>query len=111
MDDLKKGIWSELPGHKPIDNYRRNLQKAFVERISSMIAPPASGGSSAGGFMISFGAPAVDPKKSDIYSVAKGTLRQLKSEITAALPAYTDRMSKMHLMDLKERIERTLDPK
>ena len=26
MDDLRKGVWSELAARKPIDNYRRNLQ-------------------------------------------------------------------------------------
>jgi hypothetical protein len=110
MDDLRKGIWSELAARKPIDVYRRNLQKAFVERVGSIVAPATGGSASSGGFTISFG-PAIDPKRSDILSVAKGTLRQLKADITAALPAYTDRMSKLHLQDLNERIERILNPK
>jgi hypothetical protein len=110
MDDLRKGIWSELAARKPIDVYRRNLQKAFVERVGSIVAPTTGGSASSGGFTITFG-PAIDPKRSDILSVAKGTLRQLKADITAALPAYTDRMSKLHLQDLNERIERILNPK
>ena len=60
--------------------------------------------------MISFG-PMIDVKKSDIMSVARGTLRSLKAEIAAALPAYGDRMSRYHLQDLNERIERILNPK
>jgi hypothetical protein len=32
VTDLRKGIWSELASRKPIDIYRRNLQKAFVEQ-------------------------------------------------------------------------------
>jgi hypothetical protein len=110
IDDLKKGIWSELPARKPIDNYRRNLQKAFVERLGGIVNP--AGGGSGGGFgiIISFG-PSIDVKKSDIISVAKGTLRSLKAEITAALPAYTDRMSRYHLQDLNDRIENILNPK
>ncbi len=108
MDDLRKGIWSELATRKPIDAYRRNLQKSFVERVGSIVSPaPTPAG---GGIVINFG-PAIDPKKSDILSVAKGTLRQLKAEIVAALPLYTDRMSKMHLQDLNERIEKILNPK
>lgn len=110
MDDLKKGIWSELATRKPIDNYRRNLQKSFVERLGAIIAPPAPAAQLGGGIVINFG-PVVDPKKSDIYSVAKGTLRQLKAEIAAAIPAYTDKMSKMHLQDLNERIDRILNPR
>lgn len=109
MDDLKKGIWSELATRKPIDAYRRNLQKSFVERIGSIVAPPATP-AAGGGISINFG-PAVNPKTTDIMSVAKGTLRSLKAEIAAALPTYTDRMSKMHLQDLNERIDRILNPR
>lgn len=110
MDDLRKGIWGELNTRKPIDNYRRNLQKAFIERVGNIVAPPATS-SGGGGITISFGGPVIDPKKSDIISVARGTLRQLKTDINAALPAYSDRMSRMHLQDLSDRIERILNPK
>lgn len=110
ITDLKKGIWSELPARAPIDNYRRNLQKAFVERLSSLAAitsAPAGGG---GGIVITFG-PSVDVKKTDIMSVARGTLRALKAEIAAAIPAYGDKMSRYHLQDLNERIDRVLNPR
>ena len=109
MEDLKRGIWSELLTHKAIDNYRRNLQKSFVERIGAIINPPATP-SGIGGIQIFFG-PMIDPKKSDILSVAKGTLRALKSEIVIAMPAYTDKMSRYHLQDLSERIDRILNPR
>jgi hypothetical protein len=110
MEDLKKGIWGELTARKPIDNYRRNLQKAYVERMGAIVAPAPASASSLGGFVITFG-PVVDPKKTDIVSVAKGVLRALKAEIAAALPAYTDKMSRYHLQDLNERIGKILDPK
>lgn len=110
FDDLKRGIWIELQGHKPIDNYRRNLQKSFVERLGALINPPATPGGMGGGIIIFFG-PTVDPKKSDIVSIAKGTLRTLRAEIAAALPSYTDKMSRYHLQDMSERIERMLNPR
>lgn len=109
MDDLKKTLWSELPARKPIDNYRRNLQKSFVERLGAIINPPAA---PASGIMIFIGSVSgPDPKKTDIVSVAKGTLRSLKAEIAAAIPAYGDKMSRYHLQDLNERIEKILNPK
>jgi hypothetical protein len=110
MSDLKKAIWSEIPARKPIDAYRRNLQKSFVERLGLIVAPASTSGAM-GGIVISFGPPPTDPKKSDVYSVSKGTLRKLKAEINAAIPAYADEMSKMHLQDLSERIGKMLDPK
>jgi hypothetical protein len=109
MDDLRNGIWSELATRKPIDVYRRNLQKAFVERLGAIVNPPSAPGG-VGGIFITIG-PFVDTKKNDIISVAKGNLRVLKGQITAALPAYTDRMSRYHLQDLNERIEEILSPK
>ncbi|WP_242696247.1 zinc-dependent metalloprotease [Longitalea luteola] len=111
MNDLKKGIWSELPARAPIDNYRRNLQKSFVERLSTLATiTPSPAGGGGGGITITFG-PSVDVKKTDIISVARGTLRTLKAEIAAAIPAYTDRMSRYHLQDLSERIDRVLNPR
>lgn len=110
FDDLKKGIWSELATHRPIDAYRRNLQKAFVERLGSLVLNPSSN-TATGLIIISLGPPSVDVKKSDIISVAKGTLRALRAEMAAASPGYTDRMSRYHLQDLSERIDRILNPK
>jgi hypothetical protein len=112
IDDLKKGIWSELPARAPIDNYRRNLQKSYVERLSALASntPPAAASSGGGGISISFG-PSVEVKKTDIISVARGSLRALKAEIAAAIPAYADKMSRYHLQDLNERIDRVLNPR
>jgi hypothetical protein len=109
MTDLQKNVWTELSTRKPIDVYRRNLQKAFVERFSAIINPPAPAGAAFGGIVISFGIN--DVKKTDIVSLAKGTLRSLKAQIAAALPATTDKMSKYHLQDMQERIERILNPR
>lgn len=112
MEDLKKGIFSELAAHAPIDNFRRNLQKSFVEKMSVLAsitpAAPAGGG---GGIFISFGGPTVDVKKTDISSVARGELRTLKAQIAAAAATYGDKMSKYHLQDLNERIDRVLNPR
>jgi hypothetical protein len=110
ITDVKKGVWEELISKKPIDNYRRNLQKSFVE---SLIALLPTTNASGGGFTISiFGfAPSIDPKRSDISSIARGQLTSLQSEIKAALPGLNDKMSKLHLQDLVERLRVALNPK
>ena len=110
MEDLKRGIWIELANHKPIDNYRRNLQKSFVERLGAMVSPPSTPSATGGGIVIIFG-PTIDPKKSDIVSVSKGVLRTLKLEINAALPGYSDKMTRYHLQDLSERLDKILNPR
>jgi hypothetical protein len=105
LTDIKKGVWGELNNRQPIDNYRRNLQKSFVERFADIIDPPQAGGG--GGLMIFFGPVTItDARKTDIVSISKAVLRSLKQEISVALPGYTDNMSKYHLQDLQERIEK-----
>ena len=37
--DLKQSVFTELASRKPIDIYRRNLQKAYVERLGALINP------------------------------------------------------------------------
>ncbi len=107
VDDIKKMLFSELNTHRPIDLYKRNLQKSLVDRLVSLTGTSTGTTSAApaGAIIISFGPP-FDPKKTDITSIAKGTLRTLRTEIQSALPSYQDRMSRYHLQDLVERIER-----
>ncbi|HSB93031.1 MAG TPA: hypothetical protein VLC28_07945, partial [Flavitalea sp.] len=104
IDDIRNIIFSELKTNKPIDFYRRNLQKSFVEKMINVIQPP-SAPSFTGGIVITFG-PAIDPKRSDAYSVMKGTLRSLRADLTTAIPQQPDRMSRYHLQDLADRIDR-----
>jgi hypothetical protein len=111
MGDLQKTVWSEVYERKAINVYRRNLQKAYVERLGGIINPAAGGsGGSFGGITISFG-PTLDAKKTDIVSVAKGTLRSLKADISAAIPAAPDKLTRYHLQDVMDRIGKILDPK
>ena len=109
LNDLGKGIWSELAARQPIDMYRRNLQKAFVERLIGLTnpaVPVVSAMQPAFSFQFS---PTIS-KKNDVISVAKLQLRNLQSGIRAALPAYKDATSRAHLMDLNDRITAALDP-
>ena len=114
MDDVRKGVWSELSTKKPIDSYRRNLQKAYAEKLIDLLNPPApvaavaapGGGRGGGGF-----AAPVNIKNTDVSSVVRGELRTLQSEINAAIPGTADKLSKYHLQDVADRIKKALDPK
>jgi hypothetical protein len=111
MDDLRRGIFSELYTRKATDLYRRNLQKIFVEKIISLLpggTQPLSLGSIGIFFQIT---PSLNIKNTDAYSVLKGTLRTLRNDIRAAIPGTTDQMTKLHLQDLNERITDVLEKK
>lgn len=108
LADLKKGIWSELAARKPIDIYRRNLQKSYVNNLISLATPPAT--ASAGTFVITIGG-TTNAEKSDIRSVASAHLASLRTEILGAAGGITDPMSRYHLQDLAKRIDNALNPK
>ena len=104
MNDVKKGVWSELSTKKAIDGYRRSLQKAYVEALINLLntTPQASPNP----FL-----PSVKTKTTDVTSVARAQLIALKTQINAAIPGTSDKMSKYHLQDVSERIRKALDPK
>jgi len=104
MNDVKKGIWNELVSNKPIDGYRRNLQKAYIDALANILNPPPA--PAANGFMA---APAI--KNTDVASVARAQMIALRNQINAAIPGTKDKMSKYHLEDVSERIKKALDPK
>jgi hypothetical protein len=111
MGDVKTGVWSELATKKPIDVYRRNLQKTYVNTLINILNPPAVSAMSFGG---GFGSPApslVSAEKSDVRTVVKAHLQRLKADASSAAVLYTDTMSKIHLQDISDRISKALDPK
>jgi len=109
MTEMRKAIFSEVYSKSAIDVYRRNLQKMFTERVISLL-PSAAPVSPQLGITIQI-TPSVSPKNTDIYSLVKGTLRTIRTDIKAALPFITDPMTKLHLQDLVDRIGDAVDPK
>ncbi len=110
LTDLKAKIFTELTARKPVDVFRRNLQKAYVERLVALINPaPAQGGIVSFGF----GGPAIpqlDVKKADVMSFLKGHAKELKALADAA-SITGDKTTKYHLQDISDRIKHALDPK
>lgn len=107
LSDLKKGIWTELAGRKPIDVYRRNLQKSYVTTLSSFVQ---SGSTivNLGGITLNLSSGA---DKSDVKSVIIAHLSGLRAEINAAAAGSSDAMTRYHLQDLSKRIDKALNPK
>jgi len=110
LDDVKKGIWIELATKKPIDNMRRNLQKAYAEALINILNPaPAQ---TISGLPASFAALlSTNVKNTDVPSIVRAHLVSLRSDIVASIPGTTDKLSKYHLQDVAERIRKALDPK
>src|SRR5690606_15382343 len=83
MQDLRRGIWSETRNGKVIDTYRRNLQKAHIDRLAYlMTADGQSKEEDFGGYRKTT---AIHTSQSDIRSVARAELNTLKRDIQGGL--------------------------
>ena len=92
--ESKNGIFSELRGGGKIDGFRRNLQRAYVDKMKDLMELKAD-----------------MYDQSDIKAMARGTLKILKGEVSSASGRMSDQVSKYHLEDMVERIDMILDPK
>ncbi len=105
LGDVRRGLFAELGTGESIDIYRRNLERAFVdlmgEKLGPTPPPPASPPRVA--------PPA--PRPDEARSLIRGELRDLDAAIRGALPRVRDRESRLHLQDLRYRIDRILNPK
>ncbi len=108
MDDLRQGIWSELRSGRAIDTYRRNLQKAHIDRLAFLLtAKDQDKKPDFGGYQKST---VVNTSQSDIRSMARATLKNIQRSAKNAVPRTTDRMSRYHLEDIVERVDHILEP-
>ena len=107
MNDLQDGLWSELSKGIKIDTYRRNLQRAYIDRLSFMMTnsqTPATGWARTYGNQTR-----VLVSQSDIRSVARGQLNKLKKDIEKGMKRVSDTNTKYHLQDSISRINNILD--
>jgi hypothetical protein len=90
LTDLRAGVWSELAKPAtPINVYRRNLQRAYLDNMDSRLN---SGGGS-----------------TEVRALVRGELRALDRQIQTALPAVTDEVTRRHLQDCRDEIAASLD--
>lgn len=106
MEDLRKGVWSELAAPVPvIDPYRRNLQRAYISALAARIAPPSAAGSPIPIFAGGGGS------QSDLRPLARLSLSTVRTAIRNALKRPVDTVTRAHLMDSLAAIDRALDPR
>jgi hypothetical protein len=110
FQDLRGGIWTELAAGKNIDQYRRNLQKAYIERLKALMtdqapAPPAPASS--------YGPPreTYPVAQSDVRSIVRGELKALQASLAIAKGKYADKEVRYHLDDCLERVGLILNPR
>ncbi len=96
LNDVRKGIFEELYGSKPVDAYRRNLQRSYVDAAAAYVE-------------------ALEEKKdeaiiqSDIVALMRGELQRLKRDINNRKNRVSDQLTRYHWNDLVARIDAAMD--
>jgi hypothetical protein len=108
MRDLRNGIWTELRSGKTIDVYRRNLQRAHIDRLAYLMTAKNQRKFRGSRYVKTS---ALNTSQSDLRAVVRAELNTLKRQIRNAIGRTGDSMSKIHLRDAVERIDMILDPK
>ncbi|MDO5104418.1 zinc-dependent metalloprotease [Capnocytophaga sp.] len=107
MNDIRKGVWTELTTGSKIDAYRRNLQRAHVELLGNILletkplpSAPASP---------YYKGTRANAHTSDIKAAVRAELSQIRSMARSAASA--DAMTKNHLKDIAARIDKLFETK
>jgi len=112
FSDLHKGIWTELSSGANIDVYRRNLQRAYIERMEYLMTEDQNVPQGIPAEYVSrFVGTRIDASQSDIRPIARLELTNLQADIKRALPKYSNTIIKAHLVDALARIDLILKPK
>ncbi|MCC5941203.1 MAG: zinc-dependent metalloprotease [Balneolaceae bacterium] len=93
LEDVRQGVWSELSSNETIDVYRRNLQRAYINHVHSLMENQTDG-----------------VHGSDIKALLRDELLTLKQQVERSLNRTGDRINQVHLRDVQSRIDRILDP-
>ncbi len=108
MDDLRGTVWSELRNNVAIDVYRRNLQRAYLEQMESLMTEELPDIPAA--FRQFFGFTSVNVSQSDIRPIVREQLETLMQDARSTRSRVNDRATKVHLADVESRIDNILNP-
>lgn len=100
--DMRKGIWKELNNNQTVDVYRRNLQRAYIDRMSYLMTEQLKPGRG-----VSF----YNVNQSDVRALVRGELNTLKTQLNTRKNTVSNTETKYHYQDALKRIELILDPK
>ena len=103
LEDIRKGIWSEVykTGTNNIDAFRRNLQREYLSSIAAMFEEDTQGGG--------FRGHTLDIKDSDIRPALRHELTELRSAVQNDISFRTNAATQAHLKDVLIRIDAILE--
>ncbi|MEX2527527.1 MAG: zinc-dependent metalloprotease [Gemmatimonadota bacterium] len=91
MADLTRAVWTEFMAGRTIDPFRRNLQRAHLERLGALMEHE-------------------EALRTDIVPLARGQLQYIRREAATAARGSVDTATRLHLEDVVARVDALLDP-
>lgn len=101
--DMRKGIWKEAGSAANVTIYRRNLQRAYIDRMGTLMTEEMKPTERSSGYY--------NVSQSDLRALVRGELNALKKSLTAAKVLGTNAETKYHYEDCIKRIDLILNPK
>ena len=108
MGELRRGVWAELYSSSTIDMYRRNLQRAYIDRLEYLMTESQE--QLSGSARRYSNRTRVLVSQSDIRAVSRAQLVNLKAAIGKSLAGVKDQNTRYHLQESVVRIDAILDP-
>jgi len=113
LDDLRSSIWKELGQSNSVDTYRRNLQRAYLDRMEYLLTEAsADAGDPPADYRPDVGMENLRTtfhvQQSDIRPLVLEQLRELKSEVENALRSTDERYTRTHLEYVAKRIDNVI---
>jgi len=103
LDDVRAGVWGDLASVSTVEGYRRALQRAYLERIATLMTEqPASN---------AFQGRAPEMSRSDIRPLLRAQLVDLRRGAEQAARRVRDRVTRAHFEDVVERVDAILEGK
>jgi hypothetical protein len=102
LRDIRIGIWSETKSASNVSVFRRNLQRAYLDRMTFLMTEDLDPRRSRQYFNVN---------QSDVRALVRGELNRLKQTLNSASKMALSTETKYHYRDCIERIKQVLDPK
>jgi hypothetical protein len=101
--DLRKGIWKEAATPANVTIYRRNLQRAYIDRMGVLMTEEIKPNDRSAIYY--------NVAQSDLRALVRGELNVLRKTLSAAKAMGTNTETKYHYEDCIKRIDLILNPK
>lgn len=90
LADLRTGLWSEVAANESIDAFRRNLQRAHIQRLADLMEEDAK-------------------KRTDVSAAARIELGAIRFMAKKATSNYRPGIERYHLIDIVALVDELLD--